>query len=218
MRTRALKFLSVSMMAGALFFAGACSINLTQPSMEIQRYQLDYESPLTGIEPVIDAVMRIRRFSTSPVYDRPEMIFSRGRFERGVDFYSQWATRPGDMIPALLMRDIQASGLFRAVTNNLSGLLPDYELEGVVMEFLDADKNGKERAALLSAQVTVTRVNPGKGENAILIQKTYAASSPFTERRPQAFVAAMSAAMKTLSGELIKDIQNAIPRSGRRGN
>jgi len=217
MRTRAFKFLSIFMMAGALFFSLSCSINLTQPSMEVRRYQLDYEAPITGVDSMVDAVMRIRRFSASPVYDRPEIIFSSGKFERGVDFYNQWATRPGDMIPALLMRDIQASGLFRAVTNNLSGLLPDYELEGVVMEFLDADKDGKERSAVLSVQVTVTKVNPGKGENAILIQKTYAASSPFTERKPQAFVAAMSAAMKTFSGELIKDIQNTIRQSGKRG-
>jgi ABC-type uncharacterized transport system auxiliary subunit len=193
-----------------LVLAASCSLNLTQPAMDIQRLQLEYEKPVYHAQAKINSVMRVKRFSSLPAYERPEIVYSRGKFERAVDYYTLWMTRPSELISSLLISDLETSELFSAVISSLSGLLSDYEMEGVVMEFLDdvSDKGGRQ--ALLVVQVTVSKSNPSRDPSQLLLQKTYTQIQPYSGSGGQKFASAMSACMKAFSTGFIQDIETAI--------
>ena len=113
----------------------------------------------------------------------------------------------------LLRRDLQQSGLFKAVVSRESRLPSVYVLEGSVDEFLEWNKEmGWE--AFLSLSVILMQENEPDISKKILFQKTYFSNKPCRQKNPGALAEAMSSAMSEISKQIIIDIYQAILSTG----
>ena len=188
----------------AFAFLAGC-INLKQPSYKIDYFALEYEPrPVGNLKP-LSHVLKVNRFRADPVYNTTQMIYRDGPFKREAYTYHKWRTNPGDLVSSLLARDIQRSGLFKAVVSHESRLSATYVLEGSVDEFLESNRDGALQAVLT---VTTTLVAAGERDMTknVLFQKTFHATKPFKEKSPQGLAEAMSQAMAQVSQDIIRSL------------
>jgi ABC-type uncharacterized transport system auxiliary subunit len=185
-------------------FLGGC-MSLKQPSYKIDYFALEYEPrPVGNLKP-LSHVLKVNRFSAAPVYNTTQMIYRDRPFKREAYTYHKWRANPGDLVSSLLARDIQRSGLFKAVVSHESSLSASYVLEGSVDEFLESNRDGALQAVLT---VSTTLVAAGERDitKKVLFQKSFHATKPCKEKSPQGLVEAMSQAMAQVSQDIIKSL------------
>ena len=192
----------------AFAFLVGC-VNLKQPSYKIDYFTLEYEPiPVGNIKP-LSHVLKVNRFRVAPVYNTTQMIYRDRPFRREAYTYHKWRTNPGDLVSSLLVRDIQRSGLFKAVVPHESMLVASYVLEGSVDEFLESNRDGAMQAVLT---VTTTLVAGGERNlpRNVLFQKTFHAAKPCKEKSPQGLAEAMSQAMAEVSQDIIMTLHDRL--------
>ena len=188
------------------FLLSAC-ISLKQPSKKIAFYTLEYDAPqISGLEP-LPVVLAIERFSVAPTYNSNQIVYRDHSFKRDAYTYHKWRNNPGDIATYFLGRDLQQSGLFKAVLSSDSRLPASHIVEGVVDEFFEWDLENKWNA-VLTISITLTAGDEADRSKKILFQKTYSAKKACKHRNPPALAAAMSLAMKEVSRKIIKDIHS----------
>jgi cholesterol transport system auxiliary component len=209
------KYISIPVVIIFLTLILAGCLNLKQPRNKIEYYTLEYEPPAVQKRPPVSSAVRIDRFAVSPIYDTNRIIYRDGSFKREAYVYYKWRANPGDVVTYFLRRDMQQSGLFKAVLTGESHLGSGFRLEGSVDEFLEWDKpNGWE--ALLSVSITLIQENEPDISKKILSQKTYTSTQPCREKIPIALAEAMSLAMSEISGQIMLDIYTVILSTGTR--
>jgi ABC-type uncharacterized transport system auxiliary subunit len=190
------------------FLSGGC-VSLKQPSYKIHYLTLEYEpSPEENLKP-LPYVLKVVRFGAAPLYNTTEMIYRDRPFKREGYTYHKWRTDPGDLVSFFLARDIQSSGLFKAVFSHESRLSAPYVLEGSVDEFLESDTGGAPRAILT---VSTTLIAAGERDitKSVLFQKTFHAAKPCKEKSPKALAEAMSQAMAQVSQDIIRSLHDRL--------
>jgi cholesterol transport system auxiliary component len=199
------KKITVLLLCFPLLFS-AC-FSLKQPSKKIAFYTLEYDPPqIRGLEP-LPVVLGVESFSVAPTYNSNQIIYRDHSFKRNSYTYHKWRNNPGDLASYFLGRDLQQSGLFKAVLSCDSGLPPSHTIEGVVDEFFEWDQE-KNWNAVLTLSITLMAADEPDASKRILFQKTYAAKKACRHRNPHALAEAMSLAMKDVSLEIIKDIHS----------
>ena len=211
-RTR-YKYISISVFTIFLALILAGCLNLKQPRTKIEYYTLEYDPPAAQKRPPVSSALRIDRFAVSPIYNTNRIIYREGSFRREAYVYYKWRANPGDVVTYFLRRDLQHSGLFKAVVAGDSRLASAYRLEGTVDDFLEWDKkNGWE--ALLAVSITLIQENEPDITKRILFQKTYTSTQPCHQKNPMALSEAMSTAMSEVSEQIMLDIYSVILSSG----
>jgi cholesterol transport system auxiliary component len=199
-----------------LFFPvlfSAC-FSLKQPSKKIAFYTLEYDPPqIRGLEP-LPVVLGVERFSVAPTYNSNQIIYRDHSFKRDSYSYHRWRNDPGDLVTYFLGRDLQQSGLFKAVLCCDSSLPASHMVEGAVDEFFEWDLENKWNA-VFTISITLMAADEPDTSKRILFQKTYAAKKACKHRNPQALAEAMSLAMKDVSREIIKDIHSHLSAAKR---
>lgn len=189
-------------------------ISLKQPSKKIAFYTLEYDSPkITGLEP-LPVVLGVERFSVAPTYNSNQIVYRDNAFKRDSYSYHKWRNNPGDFATYFLGRDLQQSGLFKAVLSGGSRLPASHIVEGAVEEFFEWDLETKWNA-VLSIGIILTAGDEPDASKRILFQKTYTAKKACEQKNPQALAEAMSLAMKDVSREIIKDIHSHLAAAKR---
>jgi cholesterol transport system auxiliary component len=207
------KYISISAIIIFLTLILAGCLNLKQPKRKIEYYTLEYEPPAEQKRQPVSSVIRIERFAVSPIYNTNRIIYREGSFRREAYVYYKWRANPGDVVTYFLRRDLQHSGLFKAVVAGNSRLESAYRLEGTVDDFLEWDKKcGWE--ALLVVSITLIQENEPDITKRILFQKTYTSTQPCRQKNPQALSEAMSTAMSEVSEQIMLDISSVILSSG----
>jgi ABC-type uncharacterized transport system auxiliary subunit len=186
----------------------AC-LKLKQPRNEITYYTLEYDPPDVAAQRCLPYVIRVNPFSASPVYNTNRIIYSDKSFKRQAYAYYKWRANPAELIAYFLKRDLEKSGLFKAVLARDNTFPPAYLLEGTVEEFLEADKENTWEA-LLSVSIALIDENEPDISQKILFQKSYQSSRNCREKNPQALAAALSQAMSQVSKEVINDTYKAL--------
>jgi ABC-type uncharacterized transport system auxiliary subunit len=192
----------------AFAFLVGC-VNLKQPSYKIDYFALEYEPiPVGDLKP-LSHVLKVNRFCVAPVYNTTQMIYRDRPFRREAYTYHKWRTNPGDLVSSFLVRDIQRSGLFKAVVPDESRLVASYVLGGCVDEFLESNRDGAMQAVLT---VTTTLVAGGERNipKNVLFQKTFHVAKPCKEKSPQGLAEAMSQAMAQVSQDIIISLHNRL--------
>ena len=207
------KFIPVLLPIICLTLALAACLDLKQPRNKIDYYTLEYDPPAAGNHPPLAAPIRVNQFSVSPIYNTNRIIYREGLFKREAYVYHKWRANPADVVTYLLRRDLQQSGLFKAVVSLESRLPSAYVLEGSVDEFLEWNKKtGWE--AYLSLSVTLMQENEPDISKKILLQKSYFTSKPCRQKNPGALAEAMSLAMSEISAQIMLDIYKTILSTG----
>jgi len=193
-----------ALLLGITLLLGAC-VNLKQPSNRIQYYTLEYDTPVLTDMDQLPYVIKVNRFSVSPIYDTTQIIYREQSFTRDAYVYHKWRVNPGDIVTHFLYRDVRDSGLFRAVISNDSISKSSFSLAGQVEEFFELDTEERWEA-VISLNISLMAEDEQEINNRIIFQKSYRATEACKRRHPEALAEAMSLGMSLISQAIIKDI------------
>lgn len=180
----------------------ACS-SFKQPGHKIDYYTLEYEPPQIQGIPALPLVLRVDRFSASPLYNTHQIIYRDRSFKRDAYPYEKWRATPGDLVAYYLSRDFKHVGLFKAVAPYDSRVEPSLILEGSVDEFYEWDSEDGWKAVLTVSTVLLAHPEPDVSKR-ILFQKTFHAVKPCKAKNLTSLSEAMSQAMAEVSAQVIR--------------
>jgi ABC-type uncharacterized transport system auxiliary subunit len=175
----------------------------------VRQYVLEYPPPQGGGRPVIEAMVRIERFSADRMFMGQAMLYRQGPFLRDAYPAQRWRVSPGDMVTEFLRRDLREAGLFRAVLSERDAEEARFSLTGGVEEFLESGET-KNRKALLTATITLLDLSRKETASLVVLQKTYRLEADIAGEGAAGLAAAMSLAMSDLSRQVIADIASAL--------
>jgi len=177
-----------------------------------KQYLPEYPPPAAAAQPKIDAVIRVEPFSTAQAFAGTAMVYRPSPYERGAYSRERWRVMPGDMVTDFMLRDLRASGSFKAVLGYEDPGEGRFVLAGTVTEFLETD-GGRGPAARLAADVTLLDTTRREIVQRIVFQKTYAVEEAMQEKSARALAEAMSGAMQKFSAALVADVHRAVVES-----
>lgn len=182
-------------------------------SYEIQSYLLDYSAFMLEKLTKLDSTIRFNRFTIAAAYNTQNMIFRTDNYS--VDFfsYNRWAVNPADMVADILLRDMQASGLFHAALSRYSVEETNFLLEGGIGEFFLRVEQ-KRKLAVICLEITLKDSRKREANKRIIFQKKYCHEELLSEQTPRGYCQAMSQALKNISPQIISDAYQAIKSSG----
>src|SRR6056297_1145280 len=125
------------LLAGCLLLAGGC-VNLSQlkqPGVETAFYTLEYEAPQINARG-IDCILRVKPFTATPLFNTSTIVYRGKPNETAEYIYHRWHMTPAEMTGDCLARDLNHSGLFKAVFSPASLRQADYVVEGHLYKFL----------------------------------------------------------------------------------
>lgn len=190
----------------ALLLSGCGAARTKAP--DTRYYTLEYDPPAVSGEPV-RAVVNLDRFGVAPEYNTAKIVYRDLSFGRQEYHYHQWRSAPQVLAADYLRRDMQASGLFLAVSGPGSALPATHRIEGMVEEWLEVD--GQDRwVATAELTVTLLDLRAASAPDMVLFQRTYRGSEPSAKKNPGSVVEAMSRVMRELSGRIIADVHAAV--------
>ena len=182
-------------------------LDLKQPRNKVEYYSLEYEPPRMGNHPPVSQAIKVALFSISPIYNTRKIIYRDAAYKRAAYDYHKWQANPAEFVTYFLARDMQQSGLFKAVVTRKSRFPHAYVLEGAVDEFLESDLSDGWQADL-SLNIFLVNEQENDVTKKIIFQKSYHISKPCRQKNPRALAEAMSAAMSEASAQIIHDVYN----------
>jgi ABC-type uncharacterized transport system auxiliary subunit len=180
-----------------------------KPLLQMESYLIDYPSPVFEKSIVIDETIRIDRFRVAGAYNHRAMVIRRDYCVHDSFNYNRWAVHPSDMIGDMLLRDMQASGLFRAVFPFRALDEGRYLLQGGLEElFFRMDGSGP--VAVVSLELTLKDTSRREATKRILFQKKYRDEQPLETASPKGYCKATSLAVKRLSRRITADVYQTL--------
>ena len=205
---------SCRILVSSLFFLFCVTVisgcvSTGKPQLPTESYMINYPAPVMDKLAVIEDIVRINRFTVAAAYNNSNMIFRESNYAVDSFNYNRWAVNPADMVGDNLLRDLQASGLFRAVFSRYVVDEGRYILQGGIEDFfLRIDKSSN--TAVISLEITLKDTKQKEATKRILFQKKYRQEELLNDSSPRGYCQAMSLAMQKLSGQIITDIYQAI--------
>jgi len=199
-----IRFFLLFILASTLAGCGAARSSVP----DTRYYTLEYETPAVSGQQT-QAIIALSRFGVAPEFNTTKIVYRDLSFGRQEYVYHQWRATPQSLVADYLRRDLQASGLFLAISNPGSSLPATHQLEGMVEEWMEHDE---EDRWLATAELTITLLDlrAKSMPNLVLFQRTYRESEPCAKKNPGSVVETMSRVMRTLSGRIIADVHAAI--------
>jgi len=183
-----------------------------KPRYEVENYLLDYPAPIFENKVQLDTTIRIYRFTIASAYNTQNMIFRTDDYTLDFFNYNRWAVNPADMTADIILRDMQASGLFRAVFSRYTVEETRFLLQGGINDFfLRIGKNGK--VAVISMEITLKDSLRQEATKRIVFQKKYSREESLIDQSPYGYCQAMSKALKNTSQQITTDVYEAIKAS-----
>ena len=195
--------IGVILTAAVMLLTGCLGIRQAQPPIEY--YTPEYDPPNIGESAPLPLTLKIEPFVTSPVYDSTRIAYTSRNFKRNEYATHRWRAVPGELVGALLARDFAHASLFKAVVLSESVPACSHLLTGTVEEFYLRSDNDR-REAVLSVSITLSSLMSKDVQDAVLFQKRYAYREICLQQTPEAFVEAMSRALRQLSAHSIPDV------------
>ena len=205
-----MRYIVIILIAFSLAFSGC--VQLKQPNTKFEYYTLEYDALNSDKPPVPDhksTILKIKHFSTAPIYNTDRIIYSDQQFKRTPYFYHKWKVKPAEFVTYFLSRDLKESGLFKAVLPPTSGSLYTHTVEGTVDKFLELDSNDSWEA-VLSISVTLQVAREQDIDKKVIFQRSFSARKKCKEKNPLALAQAMSLAMAEVSEKIGIDIHGAL--------
>ena len=188
-----------------------CSSLLKQPPAVITYYQPEY-SPPAEQDTVFPAVLMIRPLNIQAPYDRNSIVYRQHNGVSGFYAYDQWISNPADLVSANLARDFQHANLFEAVVTPGMFRVPDYELNGTIVQIGEVrDPGTGESVGSVHMNMILIGPRTATDQGSIRFQKEYTASRPCTAGDQESVVQAISASLHIVSSNIITDVRESLP-------
>lgn len=175
----------------------------------IRQYVLEYPPLQGGGRPVVEAMVRVERFSADRMFMGQAMLYRQRPFQREAYPEHRWRVGPGDMVTEFLRRDLREAGLFLAVLAERDADEVRFSLTGGVEEFIEI-RETKNRKARLAVTITLLDLSRKETASLVVFQKTYRLEATVEGEGAAGLAAAMSLAMSDLSRQVIADIASAL--------
>jgi ABC-type uncharacterized transport system auxiliary subunit len=180
-----------------------------KPQYNVENYLLSYAAPSWDKVDAIAGSVKFNRFSIAAAYNSTNMVFHSDTYILDSFNYSRWAINPADMIADSLLRDMRASGLFRAIFSRYEEDEERFLISGGIEEFyLRMDKSNK--TAVISIAISLKDTREKETGKRIMFQKKYVREEPLQESSPRGYCQAASQAMRVISHQIINDIYAAV--------
>ena len=180
-----------------------------KPQYNVENYLLSYPAPSWDKLDALAVSVKLDRFSIAAAYNSTNMIFRSDTYILDSFNYSRWAINPADMIADSLLRDMRASGLFRAIFSRHETDDGRFLISGGIEEFyLRMDKSNK--TAVISIAISLKDNREKETGKRIMFQKKYVREEPLQESSPRGYCQAASQAMRVISEQITNDIYAAI--------
>jgi ABC-type uncharacterized transport system auxiliary subunit len=121
----------------ALSLAGC---GATRPSKYYQLTIPEIQSAAQGADSV-SATILLGPLLASHLYREDRIVYSSGREEMGTYQYQRWAEPPTEMIQEVLVRELRASGHYKAVYAQRSTANGDFVIRGRLYDFKEVSGN-----------------------------------------------------------------------------
>jgi ABC-type uncharacterized transport system auxiliary subunit len=133
----------IALMVGLLSGCGAA-----RPS---KYYQLTVPADGGAVEKAdaVPVTLLLGQLMTSHLYREDRIVYGSGAEQLGTYEYHRWAEPPAEMIQEVLLRELRASGRYRAVHYRRSNVQGDFALRGHLYDFKEVT------GSQLSARVTL---------------------------------------------------------------
>ncbi|MDR2017747.1 MAG: ABC-type transport auxiliary lipoprotein family protein [Syntrophobacterales bacterium] len=183
-----------------------------KPPQLTEQYAIEYAPPAVYNNGTpLPYTIRIERFSAAQAYNNQSMTYRPEPYKLASYDYHRWRVMPGDMVTDHFVRDLRNSGMFAGVFSYRESESTRFVLEGGVEEFLEVDEQ-REGRAVLCLNVALIDTTQTEITKRLIFQKKYRHEEPIKEQTPVSLTQGMSASMKRLSDEIMRDIYASIHR------
>jgi ABC-type uncharacterized transport system auxiliary subunit len=141
--------------AGAGLLAALALVAVNASGCGSARPSKYYQLTVPGNPPAVErpdsvpVTLLVGGFMTSQLYREDCIVYGSGPEELGTYEYHRWAEPPTEMIEEILLRELRASGHYRAVRVRRSNVRGDFVIRGRLYDFKEVDGNP------ISARVTL---------------------------------------------------------------
>ncbi len=152
MARRAL-IMAVALAAGLLNGCGA-----TRPS---KYYQLTVPADAGVVEKpdAVPVTLLLGALMTSHLYREDRIVYGNGPEQLGTYEYQRWAEPPTEMIQEVLLRELRASGRYRAVYYRRSNVRGDFAVRGRLYDFKEV--TGREMSTRVTLELEMRDLKNG---------------------------------------------------------
>lgn len=199
------------LLSAPLALAG-CSgtILATQPAARRTDWPLAPPPPAGASGMAGRGVILVRTIEAGPQFQGRGLLTVTADGSLRRSYYQRWAAPPGAAVTASLTDWLRASGDFKAVVNEGSGLDTDVAVEGT-LDTLEADPT--QHLARAALTLVVARVEALS--DVPLVQRRLTATAPLTGRTAQAAADAQNAALAGVLGQAVSLVARVAPRHTR---
>jgi len=134
---------------------------------------------------------------TSHLYREDRIVYGHGPGQLGTYEYERWAEPPAEMIQEVLLRQLRASGRYRAVHYRRSNMKGDFAIRGRLYDFKELD--GGQLVARVTMEFEMRDVNTG----ATVWTHYYTHDEPVSKKDVPSVVAALDANVQRAVGEVV---------------
>jgi ABC-type uncharacterized transport system auxiliary subunit len=167
------------LMVGSLTGCGA-----TRP---VRYYQLTVPSDAGDIEKAgaVPVRLLLGGLVTSHLYREDRIVYGNGPEQLGTYEYQRWAEPPAEMIQEILLRELRATGHYRAVHMRRSNVTGDFAIRGRLYDFKEVESGA------LSTRVTMEFEMRDLKSGATVWNHYYTHEEPASGKDVPAIVAAL---------------------------
>jgi cholesterol transport system auxiliary component len=164
-------------------------------------YQLTVPTDAGAVEKA-DAVpvrLLIGELMTTHLYREDRIVYGNGPEQLGTYEYQRWAEPPTEMIQEILLRELRATGHYRAVHVRRSNMPGDFAIRGRLYDFKEVEGSG------ISTRVTLELEMRDLKTGATVWSHYYTHDEPASGKDVPAIVAALD---KNVQGAVKEIVEN----------
>jgi ABC-type uncharacterized transport system auxiliary subunit len=145
--------IALALMLGVLTGCGAA-----RPS---KYYQLTVPANAASAEKAdaVPVTLLLGGLMTSHLYREDRIVYGNGPEQLGTYEFERWAEPPAEMIQAVLLRQLRASGRYRAVYYRRSNMKGDFAIRGRLYDFKEL--TGASMSARVTLELEMRELNSG---------------------------------------------------------
>ncbi len=186
--------IAVALMIGLLSGCGAA-----RPS---KYYQLTVPTDPGAVEKAdaVPVTLLLGQLMTSHLYREDSIVYGNGAEQMGTYEYQRWAEPPTEMIQEVLLRELRASGRYRAVYYRRSNMQGDFALRGRLYDFKELT------GGQMSARVTLELEMRDLKNGATVWTHYYTHDEPASGKDVPAVVAALDKNVQRGVKEIVESL------------
>src|SRR5712664_1040288 len=150
--------LGLGVARGALITAFALMIGLSSgcgAARPSKYYQLTVPADADPIERAdeVPVTLLMGQLITSHLYREDRIVYGNGPEQLGTYEYQRWAEPPTEMIQEVLLRELRATGHYRAVHVRRSNMPGDFAIRGRLYDFKEVDGSATSTRVTLELEM-----------------------------------------------------------------